>query len=245
VKCLKFPIYNATRWFSRWQCVSTLSNNYSVLVMFLQSHKKGWAAAETLNTRLRDVNVAASVACWADILAVMNEFSEALQSDDLLVHDLQAKVDDVDAKLSRFATLQAGIMRSNPTFLSRYSQFCDELSTAPTPSTSNAHDVGSVWCTRTPSNRQARVELLGVLQKGLILQFVVAACTGLLECVKARFPSTPLHQAFRLLDPAYWQYIPPSSALSKEAKDMVNTLLNHFNTATKPRKLFPDLSPNE
>ncbi len=23
---------------------------------------------------------------------------------------------------------------------------------------------------------------------------------------------------------------------------MVNTLLNHFNTATKPRKLFPDLS---
>jgi hypothetical protein len=58
---LKFPIFNATRWFSRLQCVVVLTNNLAELIIFLgratrkRNSKQPWPAGAAALEELRDV----------------------------------------------------------------------------------------------------------------------------------------------------------------------------------------------
>jgi hypothetical protein len=58
---LKFPIFNATRWFSRLQCVVVLTNNLAELIIFLgratrkRNSKQPWSAGAAALEELRDV----------------------------------------------------------------------------------------------------------------------------------------------------------------------------------------------
>jgi hypothetical protein len=226
---LKFPMYNATRWFSRWQCVQVLCENYAALVMYLKSQKGIWPQAAKLNKQLRDVTVAASIAAWADVLGVMNEFSTDLQSDKMLALGLKKKVDDVDGKLKKLVSEVDGVHKANASLMPRFTKFCEGVGGSVNPN----------WHFKF-SSRSANIRLEGILAKHKLLQSVESVSSQLRQTVKDRFPTTDVFDAFKILDPAHWSSTPLSSPLSTEDTKRAATLLAHFNKASNKQKLFAD-----
>ena len=80
-----FPVYNATRWFSRAACLQTLVKAMPELILFLQcvqATKKPWGSS-VLN-RLRNPDMVALVMCLTDVVSSVDVFNQLLQTDGLL-----------------------------------------------------------------------------------------------------------------------------------------------------------------
>jgi hypothetical protein len=82
---LRFPIFNATRWFSRLECVAVLTNNLAELIIFLGSatHKRNskqpWPAGVAALEELRDVQATAKLNLLRDIMLPLDVLSKKFQ----------------------------------------------------------------------------------------------------------------------------------------------------------------------
>jgi hypothetical protein len=90
---LKFPVYNATRWFSRTECLEVLCENMPVLLRYLDRVQQGAdrgmaAAAKELLAYVNDGNLIATLYVVADAVVRVNQMSKQLQATDLCVHHI-------------------------------------------------------------------------------------------------------------------------------------------------------------
>ncbi len=82
---LRFPIFNATRWFSRLQCVVVLTNNLAELIIFLgratrkRNSKQPWPAGAVALEELCDVQAAAKLNLLRDIMLPLDVLSKKFQ----------------------------------------------------------------------------------------------------------------------------------------------------------------------
>lgn len=94
-----FPVYNATRWFSRAKCLQTLVKALPELIIFLQcvqTTKKPWGFS--VLKRLRNPDMVALVMCVTDVVSSVDVFNQLLQKDGLLVFEAFENVADVTTR---------------------------------------------------------------------------------------------------------------------------------------------------
>ncbi len=103
---LRFPIFNATRWFSRLQCVVVLTNNLAELIIFLgratykRNSKQPWPARAATLEELRDVQVAAKLNLLRDIMLLLDVLSKKFQHTSyLLPHHVREATQQVAVEL--------------------------------------------------------------------------------------------------------------------------------------------------
>lgn len=70
---LQFPLFNATRWFSKAQCMDALQKNLATLIVFLKrkSGKKGWKKDAKLHKYLIDVTFICLLHSVANVLKLL------------------------------------------------------------------------------------------------------------------------------------------------------------------------------
>ncbi|BBM98169.1 hypothetical protein Mp_1g11370 [Marchantia polymorpha subsp. ruderalis] len=75
VSKLQFPLFNATRWFSKAQCVAALQENLATLILFLKRKlgKKGWEKVADLLKSVTDVTFICLLHSVADVLKPLEE----------------------------------------------------------------------------------------------------------------------------------------------------------------------------
>jgi len=78
VTLLKFPLYNATRWFSRMQCLLALTNNMYVFILWLPV-VQNVAGVAALQLTLTNFKVVAMIFLLRDILEIVEVLSKELQ----------------------------------------------------------------------------------------------------------------------------------------------------------------------
>jgi hypothetical protein len=90
-----FPMYNATRWFSRRACLEVLVAALPWLILFLSQRgsrpnpssrgprrlKEKWPGVDGLLNRLRDVNLFALTMALHDLVALTDNFNQSVQRD--------------------------------------------------------------------------------------------------------------------------------------------------------------------
>jgi hypothetical protein len=82
---LRFPIFNATRWFIQLQCVVVLTNNLAELIIFLghatrkRNSKQPWPAGAVALEELRDVQATAKLNLLRDIMLPLDVLSKKFQ----------------------------------------------------------------------------------------------------------------------------------------------------------------------
>jgi hypothetical protein len=95
VSAFVFPIFNKTPWFSRWQCVKRLMENYPVLVRFLYvvlNSSLNWDVAKPILNLLTDARTVVMLHAVADIV-------EPLESSRKLFETSGSKLSDLTAPL--------------------------------------------------------------------------------------------------------------------------------------------------
>jgi hypothetical protein len=90
-----FPMYNATRWFSRRACLDALVPALPWLILFLSKKgsrenlaqrgprrlKEKWSGVDSLLLRLRSIQLLALTIAARDLVALMDNFSQCMQRD--------------------------------------------------------------------------------------------------------------------------------------------------------------------
>jgi hypothetical protein len=100
---LKFPIFDATRWFSRADCLIVLAANYAALCIHLQAVTEDgkWAVAAAVYDTLATSNAVAVIMAMGLLMNVMHGLSQEPQRDGLLPHQVLEAVDEAVAELKR------------------------------------------------------------------------------------------------------------------------------------------------
>lgn len=102
LKALKFPSFNATRWFSRVVCVKTLVAQYAMFIVFL----KVFALDGALLGNLLDVNTIVLLHYFLDMFTILHRLTIYCQLNNSLPHRLDVHVkqckDDLSALHNRF-----------------------------------------------------------------------------------------------------------------------------------------------
>ncbi|PTQ31688.1 hypothetical protein MARPO_0108s0035, partial [Marchantia polymorpha] len=95
VSKLQFPLFNATRWFSRAQCVAALQENLATLILFLKrkSGKKGWKKVADLLKSVTDVTFICLLHSVADVLKPLEEFRKYFEQDNNLPHKIPGRLE--------------------------------------------------------------------------------------------------------------------------------------------------------
>jgi hypothetical protein len=103
---LRFPIFNATRWFNRLQCVVVLTNNLAELIIFLgratrkRNSKQPWPAGATTLEELRDMQAAMKLNLLRDIMLPLDVLSKKFQHTSyLLPHHVRKATQQVAVEL--------------------------------------------------------------------------------------------------------------------------------------------------
>jgi hypothetical protein len=181
----RFPVFNATRWFSRMQCIIVLCSNMLVLLSFLRdcyadpnNRVEEWEAGEAAYKMVCNVQVAAML-FLQDILAPIERLSKSFQADGILPHHVEAHLKTTRSVLY---SLQKDKNLSSPLIRG----FLDKLSK------SNVYQ---------PKDGEA-VKLRGKLQKEALKLFKQQFIESVLKSLASRFSDTDLLAAFKMFDPA-------------------------------------------
>jgi hypothetical protein len=107
--CKSFPVFNATRWFSRRACLAALAPALGWFMLFLESlgKEKGWEVGTRLLNDLRDPHLVAMIMVVTDIVLCMDVFSQQMQRDTLTVLDVKQLVEDLHTRLASMIKLGA------------------------------------------------------------------------------------------------------------------------------------------
>jgi hypothetical protein len=100
---LKFPIFNATRWFSRTDCLVVLAANYAALCLYLQTVTADgkWPVAAAVYATLATSNAVAVIMAMGLLMGVVHALSKELQKDGILPHQVLQAVHEAVAELNR------------------------------------------------------------------------------------------------------------------------------------------------
>lgn len=204
---LKFPIYNATRWFSRSDCVYVLVASLPVLLLFLKAYehttklnkgkvtKEHWKAGGELYRLLLDPMFVSGLMIMCDVLKRCDLCSVSLQRDCLMIHNVQPLIKGTCTDLDNMITADPdGRLHYSEKLLPTYHGFKQRYD-----------DRSGRW--RFADGKRV------FLEPSLFDEFSPSAETESLEVLSdlisvfkesliTRFPSAPLCRAFGVFDPA-------------------------------------------
>ena len=65
---IKFPLFNKTRWFSRMQCITTLTLNLHVLILYLEEDGHDWPAAKEFLKKMKGMKIITTLFLLRDMV---------------------------------------------------------------------------------------------------------------------------------------------------------------------------------
>ena len=222
---LQFPLFNATRWFSRAQCVDALQENLATLILFLKkkSGKRGWEKATALHKALTDVTFICLLHSVADVLQPLEDFRKYFEQDNNLPYKIPGRL---EVCLSALKAICGSEERVGDDKLKQFLKSLQEKG------------VGKelVW----KVNENCRIPLVG--HSGFSVEHIyvfVKELTGEIEAnLLERFPEGDVLSAFKIFDPAFYRSLKQSD-LDKFGVSDYKILLSHFCNKKKKDQLFP------
>lgn len=192
---IKFPMFNATRWFSRALCIKVLTENWAVLGVYLlryeslvaQKSLSAWDEGSKVLKMLKNSQLVATLLVERDLIAPLEFLSKSFQgTSSLLPHKIKDLVDNTKKSLKEISHEQALSGTHFQTWSDRV-----------TSSDDASHSVfGSA---------ALGFEMTGVYDvaalKSLSTAFVEASEQGLDD----RLSAASLLQEFKFLDPASYR----------------------------------------
>ena len=100
-----FPLFNATRWFSRMQCIFVLTDNLHALIPFLTSKCFNWNSAMVVLRKMLGFKLASTLFIYRDILMEVEILSKDFQREGptgVKAFELRSRVDSVISILKRY-----------------------------------------------------------------------------------------------------------------------------------------------
>lgn len=110
IKNVKFPMFNATRWFSRALCIKVLTDNWAVLVAYLSRYVAKaagrpldyWRKGEAVLKMLKDSRLMGILFVLRDLIGPLEFLSKMFQgTSSLMPHKISALVKDTISSLSK------------------------------------------------------------------------------------------------------------------------------------------------
>lgn len=222
VTAFQFPCYNATRWFSRAQCVKVLMKNLPVLIRFLQKKegKRGWEPVEKLLPTITDVCFVALLHAVDDVLVPLENFRRYFEKDGNLPHKAQPHV---EACKKAFTELQGreGAEKFGGSSLRR---FLSNLTTS------------NVWEVSPGVNIQL-LEPLTEFTLDSVREFLNELVEAATEHLDLRFPESDVLNAFMIFDPQSYRHV-RSGNLESFGKAEFKKIVTHFCAAKLENRLF-------
>jgi hypothetical protein len=210
---LRFPVFNHTRWFSRMQCLSVLTRNLGVLLLFLRGYTKrsraeNWAAGVSAYAELSDVHAAAMLFLLQDVVDPIEKLSKHFQVASILPHHVPALVK------TAISSLQVIVDSDGLACLPNVQSFLTCLTTQ------------HVWklCIE---GKEVRLKLSGSLHKDKLVAFKVTLADRLLQSLKDRFEDIDLLCAFVVFDPDSYKNLTVGD-LDKFGRDEMSLLCVKF-----------------
>lgn len=102
ITCTVFPCFVVTRWFSRGACIKTLTDNWSVLVVYLSRYEAAvaektadtWKVGSNVLAKLKDRKLMSLLFSLRDLMVPLDGLSKKFQATDaLLPHKVKGLVD--------------------------------------------------------------------------------------------------------------------------------------------------------
>ncbi|GIM17379.1 hypothetical protein Vretimale_19929 [Volvox reticuliferus] len=209
---LKFPIYNATRWFSRMQCVIVLICNAHTLLLFLEKYQAAWPQAKAVYKQLSDVQALARLFVLRDLLGPCESLSKAFQSDGLKAHEIYQRVENAKAALE-----QRG---SSPMMGQAFLSFKAALTKS------------MIWTVGGKS-----VKLKGNINTAALRTLALKFVSCVVEHLDDRFADAKLLRAFHIFDPETYRDMSDDEMRSYGKQELMDLLI-HFCSKKNPRRLF-------
>jgi hypothetical protein len=219
----KFPIYNATRWLSRFDCFVVLCTNAPALIAFIEKRGQGWEKGQSVLARLKQPDVIATLMGISDILYHVDLFTTRVQRDTLLVHEVRSMVDDLCVVLEALITTNdEGINQYDPYQMTRSANFFRALR-------------GGKWFFRA-----AKRVVLDAADVDMVAWYATMKhlIKGIVASMRARFPDGPMSKVWRIFDIREYVGMPASVVPSRFNGEFI-ILVSHYNNGAQ--KLFPDM----
>ena len=194
---LKFPVFNATRWFSRTQCLKVLTAQYGLVVTFLAVYKLD----ADLLASMRCVNTLVMMFYMYDIAHALNQLSVRCQARNNLPHKL---VNDVENCKTVLNSLREKFVGSQA-----------HASPSVTPLFSKQHAGSSLWRPKY-GLKGLRIPLLSTYATSNLCNMATVLHRHLVDSLDERLlsGSAELMKAFRCLDPRTYRAVQRASDLA-------------------------------
>ncbi|BBN20420.1 hypothetical protein Mp_8g18960 [Marchantia polymorpha subsp. ruderalis] len=225
VSKLQFPLFNATRWFSRAQCVASLQENLATLILFLKrkSGKKGWEKVADLLKSVTDVTFICLLHSVADVLKSLEEFRKYFEQESNLPHKISGRL---EVCLYALRDICGSEDRVGGDKLKQFLKSVQE----------NGTTKDLIW----QVNESCRIPLIG--HPGFSVEHVHVFIKVLVEEIESnlleRFPDGDVLSAFKIVDPTFYRSLKQSKLDKFDVSDY-KILLRHFCNMTKREQLFP------
>jgi hypothetical protein len=222
----KFPIFNTTRWFSRYDCLVVLTANLPVLLLFLEKYKERWLAADSMYELLHKAMAVGLLMCMRDIMSVMQHLNTELQKDGVMPHAVRQLTTETCDHLKRMVNTSGSCLVPDKELMPWFHNF-----------TIVCEGMTGRW--RFHKHRSVYLDLPGFTFTKCV-EFVLAMADHLVERIDHRFPNAHVMRAFRVLDPATYRGMRKSDALDGKGglKEEFILLSKHFNHDNLSMKLF-------
>jgi hypothetical protein len=219
----KFPMFNATRWFTRFQCVSVLQQSMWVLLLFLHHHRtaKGWADAATLCALLVSVRNAYLLHALCDMLGPVEAARKTFEADDCRGIDIERAVTaSVAAIESMFVE---PLSKPGATVLDA------GVGGACVRAFAHGFDVNSSQFTLDLGDNTLVVPLTGTLDAAFASE-VKSLSSAIVAGLKERFSTEVLEilGSFSVFEPECYIHIGDTDALSAATSQKFSKLVKHF-----------------
>lgn len=226
----KFPMFNATRWMSRFDCVVVLTDDLPVLIKYLEKRGGDWAKGQAMLDRLRNPDLVAALMAARDILAHVQAFNAKMQKDGLLIHTVRQEVDALCDVLGSLVTgtgdarsYNSDEMRHSHNFFASYRK--------------------GKW-TYKGGKRVGLADPDVKINMAAWYAFVQGLSQGIISSVRDRFPDGRLSKPWRIFDVSEYVGL-PRGVLGRHFNGEFISLVGHFNNAKSPQKLWPELATTE
>lgn len=222
VTAFNFPVYNATRWFSRAQCVKVLRKNMPVLIKFLQKKegKAGWEPAQKLLLSLTDICFVALLHAVEDVLLPVEAFRQYFERDGNLPHKAQPHVEACKVAFKELLG-EEGAEKFGGSHLRT---FLSNLS------------VDNIWHSppgfKINLQREASEFTLEVVR-----EFLNELANTAMEQLDLRFPESDVLSAFMIFDPESYRKVQLKDLESFGTAEF-KKIVAHFCAASLDNRLF-------
>ena len=209
---IKFPLFNKTRWFSRMQCITTLTLNLHVLILYLEEDGHDWPAAKEFLEKMKGMKIITTLFLLRDMSDPIELLSQNFQRDDFMAFDVEARLEKATSKIKSIFGGDAIILKES----THLKDFVSKCSTS------------GVWnpCPGVKIQLSVRRFKLSSLQS-LSKRLANTICSDLNE----RFSDAGLLTAFRIFDPRGFFGLTDND-LPKYGSNQFTMLIQHFCKST-------------